>query len=430
MANTSWIKNLKKPIAVIGLGKSGRAAFELLKAVGYDNADLITYDDKDSSAAVTHPVLLVQRNPGTLVVSPGVPLSLPWIQSLLQQGAELTSEISLAASVITTEKIIGVTGSVGKSTVVSVLAAALQHEDSHSFVGGNLGVPFCEYALALLKGKPAARWIVLELSSYQLENCRGLNLEFSAITFLSANHLERYKSLQDYYNAKLFITSLTKNICLFNRTSKDCEVFSGSARCAYLLVNTTTELSESESQRISLIGRHNQDNFAIAKKLALLADWSNQAIEKMYAFKGLPHRLENIGIFHGVQFINDSKATALDSVLVAVTGCLEKISYPAKLFVLVGGKDKNLPWGELSALKNETRIEFVFFGACGGTAKSGADLMGFVFKTLGEGIDHCLKSAKNGDSVLLSPGGTSLDEFKNFEQRGDFFKNQVISFVR
>lgn len=429
MVNTDWIKKLALPIAVIGLGKSGTSALKLLKAVGFADSDIITYDDKDPAAQIAKPESLAFKNPKTLVVSPGVPLHLDWIKNLIANGAFVTSEISLAASIISSEKIIGVTGSVGKTTVVSILNAGARQQDPHCFVGGNIGTPFCEYALHILLGNPRASWIVLELSSFQLENCRGLKLNYSAVTFLSDNHLERYDSLEHYYNTKLAITTLTDSMCVFNQASLDCVVYSERSKCAYYLASASNDLSQSERLKIKLIGAHNHDNFAVAHKLAKLADWSSASVEKMYHFSGLSHRLESVGTFGGVHFINDSKATAIDSVLVAVGGCLEKITTPKKLILMLGGKDKNLPWQNLSFLKTDQRIEFVFFGACGAHAQLTSKLPGPVFLNLSQALQYCLKTARIGDTILLSPGGTSLDEFKNFEERGDFFKKAAQAFT-
>ena len=426
MVNLNWIKNLKPPIAVIGLGKSGSSALKLLTAVGFTNTELITFDEKSDAADVTNTDTLLSRKPKTLVVSPGVPLSSPWIKTLIQQGCFLTSEISLAASLVTSEKLIGVTGSVGKSTVVSLLGSALQQEDPNHFLGGNLGTPFCEYALRLLSGGPVANWIVLELSSYQLENCQGLNLDFSAITFLSENHLERYESVNHYYAAKLSITARTNNTCVFNSSSPDCVVFSKQAKCSSVLTSAVTDLADNDRSKICLIGPHNHDNFAVAAKLAKLASWTSLSFEKMYSFAGLPHRLENIGVFDGIHFINDSKATALDSVLVASNGCLKEIESGSKLIILIGGKDKNLPWAQLSVLKDEPQIQLIFFGACASLVKTVLKSDGPVFSNLKDAVNRSFANANSGDIVLLSPGGTSLDEFKNFEQRGDFFKNMVL----
>lgn len=429
MSQTS-LKNLKTPIAIIGLGKSGSSALSLLKVAGFASQDLITFDVKDPSAHFSQPADLISKNPKTLIVSPGVPLSTVWIQDLIKSGAHLSSEISLAASLLTTEKVIGITGSVGKSTVTSILGAGAIAEDSNCFVGGNLGTPFCDYALAILSGKARAKWIVLELSSYQLENSVGLNLDFSAVTFLSPNHLERYDNLEQYYNTKLKITGMTKNLCVFNRSSADAVSFSKNSLCPIKLVNAEHNLSALEKEKIVLIGSHNHDNFAVAQELAKAAGWSFASIEKMYQFKGLSHRLENVGTVNGVTYVNDSKATAMDSVLVAVEGCLEKLSESHVLHLLLGGKDKNLPWEQLSVLRTKKQINFIFFGACGDLAKEKSHLNGPSFKTLDSALDFCMSVEKPEDIVLLSPGGTSLDEFKNFEERGHFFTKKVIRFSK
>ena len=119
----------------------------------------------------------------------------------------------------------------------------------------------------------------------------------------------------------------------------------------------------------------------------------------------------------------------MDSVLAAVKGCLENIRPPSLLFLLLGGKDKNLPWEDLADLAAKENIVPVFFGACGSLAKEKSGLIGEYFEKLGSAINYCQKRARPMDSVLLSPGGTSLDEFKNFEERGDFFKTLVLSNV-
>ena len=217
MTNMSWAKNLNKPIAVIGLGKSGLSAMRFLKAIGYQDEDFVTYDANDTSAQFSKSEDLIRAKPQTLIVSPGVALNQSWIKDLLEGGAYLTSEISLATSILKTEKLIGITGSVGKSTVTSILAEGAIIMDAHAFVGGNLGTPFCDYATRIAKGEKRAYWIVLELSSYQLENCEHLLLNGAAVTFLSANHLERYDSLEHYYKTKMKITEITKDFCVLNK---------------------------------------------------------------------------------------------------------------------------------------------------------------------------------------------------------------------
>lgn len=425
--DTSYIKNLKTPIAVIGLGKSGSSALRLLKEFGFNSEQLATYDEKNKSADFHTTDALLELSPKTLVVSPGVPLNSPWIQKLVLSGAHLTSEINMAASLITTEKIIGVTGSVGKSTIVSLLGIGSASFDANTFVGGNLGTPFCNYALALTKGGAKASWIILELSSYQLENCDLLTLDSSIISFLSPNHLERYSSLEEYYQTKLKITSITKGICLFNKTSKDCEKYSVQSKSNFKLINADNFSHHELLPQVLLIGVHNKDNFSLAAEMARICGWPENSFLEMTRYRGLPHRLEFVVELKGVTYVNDSKATALDSVLVAVKGCLENVSDGNRLFLLLGGKDKNLPWSELSIFSSNDQITPVFFGSCGRHAKEMSHLSGEYFEKLGSAINYCQRRAQIGDLVLLSPGGTSLDEFKNFEERGDFFKTLVLS---
>lgn len=420
--NLSYIKSLKPPIAVIGLGKSGLAAAAVLRASGFTESDLLLFDEKDSSAQISDVATLVSLQPKTLVVSPGVPLKLGWIQELIAGGAQLTSEINLAASLLTTEKVIGITGSVGKSTVTSILGAGLKSFEETSFVGGNLGTAFCEYALARLKSAPAARWIVLELSSYQLENCDQLKLHASVITYLSPNHMERYENLAHYYNTKMKITGLTETFCLFNKTSADCAAYAEKSFCKYFLINSESSAIQNYLPKLFLIGAHNRDNFTLAAEMALRLGWPEKSIQAMSEYRGLPHRLEFVANQNGITYVNDSKATAMDSVLVAVKACLESLPDGKNLYLLLGGKDKNLPWQELAVLKNSHTIQPIFFGACGELARDKSALSGEYFDKLGSAIGYAQRRAQNGDVVLLSPGGTSLDEFKNFEERGDFFK--------
>lgn len=427
MMNISWVKNLPKPVAIIGLGKSGLAALEFLKTIGFTESDLVTYDAKDPSAQVSQHHALTALKPKTIVVSPGVPLQSDWIQKLITEGAFLTSEIALAASVLTTEKVIGVTGSVGKSTVTSLLGEGAQTIDPYCFVGGNLGLPFCEYATRILRDGPKAEWVVLELSSYQLENFGPLKLDYSAITFLSANHLERYKNLEEYYKTKMKITEITKDVCVFNQNSSDAVEYSKKSSCQVLLTDRQHFSDKQLLSEVALIGAHNKDNFCVAAEIAKLCGWSYQSFKAMAQYRGLRHRLEFVAEVRGVKYVNDSKATAMDSVLVAVKGCLEKVAPNRKLYLLLGGKDKNLPWEKLNTLEQDNNISFVFFGLCGSLAQSKSKLSGPCYDSLGSAIEYCQSQATSGDTVLLSPGGTSLDQFKNFEERGDFFKRLVLA---
>lgn len=428
------IKTLKKPIAIIGMGKSGEAAKRLLLAAGVNSQDFFTFDNKQAGANYQDPsALWTEVNPQTLIVSPGVPLSTDWIQQARDRGVTITSELSLACSVLKKEKLVGVTGSVGKSTTVSILGAGLEGFSKSYFVGGNLGTPFADYAAdVLLKARERADWIVLELSSYQLENCEGLQLDYSAITFLTPNHLERYPSLLDYYETKWKILSLTRYKLILNSKGGDLSSYSASLPDSKILF---ADRDNFEFQRFNLpsaklIGSHNQDNLALAVALAMEAGWPESSIQAMKDFRGLSHRLEYVDDIKGVRFINDSKATAMDSVLIAVEAAAAHRPETGRLFVLLGGRDKNLPWEKLEALQQTPACEFVFFGECRDIAQKKSQLPGPSFSSLREGMAHCLQRVRPQDTVLLSPGGTGLDEFKNFEARGDYFKECVRLFAK
>ena len=428
------IKTLKKPIAIIGMGKSGEAAKRLLLASGLKSQDFFTFDQRAPGANYQDAsTLMIDVNPQTLIVSPGVPLSTDWIQQAKDRGVTITSEISLACSILKKEKLIGVTGSVGKSTTVSILGAGLSGFSKSYFVGGNLGTPFADYAAdVLLKERERADWIVLELSSYQLENCEGLQLDYSAITFLTPNHLERYPSLLDYYETKWKILGLTKNKLVLNSKGGDLSSFSASLPDSKLLFadRDNFEFQRFHLPSAKLIGSHNQDNLALAVAVAMQAGWPEASIEAMKDFRGLSHRLEYVADVRGIRFINDSKATAMDSVVIAVEAAASHRAESGKLFVLLGGRDKNLPWEKLETLQTTPNCEFVFFGECREIAQAKSKLPGHSFATLHLAMPYCLNAIRSSDTLLLSPGGTSLDEFKSFEDRGDYFKNCVQLFAK
>ena len=315
---------------------------------------------------------------------------------------------------------------------MSLIGAGLQAFSPSGFVGGNLGIPFSQYAVEVLSEKrPRADWVVLELSSYQLENCENLCLEFSAITYLTSNHLERYKNLEDYYQTKWNILSITEKNMFLNSGGGDLVSYSEKHASPKVRVVSKNDipLKPLHLEEAQLIGKHNQDNLAIAATLALAAGWPQKAIDGMKSFGGLVHRLENVGNFKSIRFINDSKATAMDSVLIAAEAAHQTKEKAGRMFMLLGGRNKSLPWQDLASLKDYSDSVFVFFGECRDLAKDKSGLMGSSFEKLGEALDHVFKEARAGDTVLLSPGGTSWDEFKSFEDRGDFFKSRVKLFA-
>lgn len=426
---------LPTPILVVGLGISGKSVLRLLKILGAQDQDVFSYDDKDPAAMIRTPAEALRLGAKTLIVSPGVPLQTPWIQQLCRQGVVCSSELELASHFLKAEKIIGVTGSVGKSTVVAILGKGLSGQ---GFVGGNFGKPLADYVSDVLAEKRTrVSWIVLELSSYQLENFPSLQCQASIITSLTPNHLERYSSLEDYYRTKLSLVHKTSGPIILNHSGFDLisfvkkEAFDSKTHSQIISTDHKDPLVKKWlSENRLLLGKHNLDNLAVCVRLAQLLNFEDTVVEGFFKFPGLPHRLENIGERKGVLFVNDSKATTIASVLQAVESMKDKISKAPTLHLLLGGKDKDLPWQDLKKTKSLANAKFYFFGESAEKAQKLSALPGPVFPKLSKALAEVLKNVKKSDLVLLSPGGTSLDEFKSFEHRGDVFKEEIEQWSR
>lgn len=430
MLKSEFLSKMPTPVAIVGMAKTGSSALALLEKSGLPLHEIATFDDKPGRAQYSNPEALLQDiKPKTLIVSPGVPLTKPWIVDFVRNGGFLTSEVEIAFSFLTTERVIGITGSIGKSTVTSLLECGLKSFSPRYFVGGNLGTPFADYITNLQQGHiQRAEWIVLELSSYQLDLFKNLRADFSVLTYLTPNHLERYASLNEYYDSKLSLIKKTTGACILNRNGGDlCSYLSKGSFSTKLIYTDAQDpdLQQYQLEACQMIGKHAVDNLALAAKVAKAAQWPDSAILAMKQFPGLSHRLENLGVYKGIRFVNDSKATTIESSLQAFHSLYEE-SQKGNIFFLLGGRDKNLPWENLKSLSAYPKSIFVFFGECGQLAQEKSQLPGARFAHLQEALQHCHCSASAGDTVLLSPGGTSLDEFKSFEDRGDYFKKEVL----
>ncbi|MGZ5279331.1 MAG: UDP-N-acetylmuramoyl-L-alanine--D-glutamate ligase [Pseudobdellovibrionaceae bacterium] len=424
--------NLELPIAIIGLGLSGDSALRLLLAAGIDRSQILTFDQKSPADFQDDQNLINLGKPRTLCVSPGISLALPWIQEAIQKGTRLTSELEIAFAFITGEKVIAITGALGKSTTTSILGAGVSAIDPNAFVGGNLGFPLANYSTDLISGnRNRAQYVLLELSSYQLENFRNLSCDAAILTHLSPNHLERYRNLSHYFDTKISLFKYTKQVGILNRSGGDIESLSEHIQevnpsLHWVLTDRHDDNFKSRIQnKPKLVGSHNLDNLALAFAVAEHFSWPQECFNSMLRFPGLSHRLENCGTVQNILFINDSKATSIQSVLQALDSVSSENS-DRLIHLLIGGKDKDLPWEDLRAAKNKN-VRFYFFGEVGPKAKQKSQLEGELSPKLADCLSLLKTKLAPGDIVLLSPGGTSWDEFKNFEERGQFFKNWILS---
>jgi UDP-N-acetylmuramoylalanine--D-glutamate ligase len=418
---------LPKPIAIVGLGISGESVNQLLQYCGVPRSEIILFDAKLTDSDYQDAEQMIrEKKPKTLVVSPGVPLSLIWIENEKAKGTLITSELNLAYELLDQEKIIAITGSIGKSTTTCLIGEGLGSYLPNTFIGGNLGTPLARYALQKISQKrKAAGWVVLELSSYQLENFTKLKADYSVFTYFTANHLERYPNKESYYSTKWSLLDHTSNGVIFNANGGDLIEWlkvHPLKLSTYHADRNSELMSKYQLEKCALLGSHNLDNIAVAAEVLQLLNAPDYAFRKLCEFRGLPHRVENLGFNKGVRYVNDSKATTIESVITAVNSTHESVPTEHTLWVLIGGRDKNLPWQDLQALGQIPNLRFVFFGECAEKAKSLAKLEGPTFNQLKPAVVSVKNLASSGDTVLLSPGGTSLDEFKNFEDRGIQYK--------
>jgi len=423
---SAFLEQLPRPFIIFGMGITGQSVFRLLKQQRVKKEDLICLEDKQNGP-FSKETLLQHKTGGTILVSPGISLSDPFVQNYLKAGGVLSSELEIAFSFLDSEKIISVTGSLGKSTTSALLFEALKSVEPNVFLGGNFGKPLAEYVTDCLeKKRPSAEFVILELSSYQLENFKNLRSEISVITYLAQNHMDRYLTLPDYYNTKLSLIHKTAGQTVCNKNGGD--LFSYLSQRPFQKIIWTDRnsplLQTYNLNQAKLIGKHNQDNLALAAEVLHCLKIDNQAYKALITYSGLPHRLENLGVLNQITFINDSKATTIDSVTEAILNVQD--SFPQGiLHILLGGRDKGLPWEKLSRFSETSGLRFYFFGECAFQAQQKSKLQGLLFKNLAALLPALKKETKPNDVVLLSPGGSSLDEFSNFEERGNFFKNEI-----
>lgn len=417
------LSHMYSNIAVIGLGRSGRSAFTLLQHLGAKKVS--TLDESGPADFQSGTDLVTQVKPDLLVVSPGVFLGKEWIQKFRRSGGAITSEVSLAAQFLESETVIGVTGSMGKSTVSALLQLGLAAAGESVFLGGNFGTPLAEYILEVLQGKrERARFVVLELSSFQLENCTELQLDAAVITAFAPNHLERYASENHYYETKWSIVERTRRVVFINGGDKKLSAFSQTHEVPHSLQKVIVDMQHKKSEiwsKAKLLGEHNRRNLDLAN-VVLENFLPNISHDKaLNEFPGLPHRMQNLGQFKNRTFINDSKATNIE----AVEASIASLAFDSdRLILLLGGRDKNLPWEQLRAAVKQVKLVCTF-GEFRQQIASRLGLNCQEYDTLEQLVENIFQVSESGDTILLSPGGTSLDEFSSFEDRGEKFRRWI-----
>jgi UDP-N-acetylmuramoylalanine--D-glutamate ligase len=421
----------------------------------------VSLADTDVKWAVGgHPLELLDQT-DALCISGGVPLTLPIVQDAFKRGIPVSNDSQIFMDVVPC-KTIGITGSAGKTTTTTLVGemAKLDYgrrtEDrtssstdrrSRSYVGGNIGDPLINYVDEMKQDDIA----ILELSSFQLEQMT-IAPNIAAVLNVTPNHLDRHGTMQEYTRAKARILDFQKenDTAILSRDDQGAwnlkdkvkgKVLAFSLRELDAELNGTYLLDDMlnlrdgkmikpliHREQIQLRGDHNVSNVLAAFAIVHAAGFEVDAmIEAVKEFRGVPHRLELVRELNGVRWYNDSIATAPERSMAAIHAFEEPI------VLMLGGRDKDLPWNEIAKLIQQRVDHLVVFGEAAGmiektvTAVGGAGSVDIHrAKNLQEAVMQAAEVADAGDVVLLSPGGTSFDEFNDFAARGEAFRKWVL----
>lgn len=414
MRNTNHFKN--KKVVVIGFARSGLACANLLYDLGAhvsvtDNLDnevtrqnILKLRSKEIKIELGKHTLQFVQNNDFAVLSPGVcndALPVTWAESF---RIPVISEIELAW-LLCPATVIAITGSNGKTTVTTLVGRMLQKAGKEVFICGNIGNPFSAEVDKMKEGD----FVSLEVSSFQLERTRDFKPKISAIINFSPNHLDRYKDMEEYFNAKkrIFMNQDNSDFLVLNRE-----------------YDVLRDLSKETCSKVIYFDQEegvNPNQAAVEAIGAILNIDKKVAKEVFSEFKGIEHRLEFVEEINQVAFINDSKATTVDSTYWA----LKNITRP--IILIAGGRDKGVDYKTiLDIAKNKVR-EVILIGEASDKIESafrGAVSI-YKAKTLEEAVRRAYSDAKPRDCVLLSPMCSSFDMFRDYEDRGKQFKKIV-----
>ncbi len=378
-----------------------------------------------------------------VVISPGVPSDLKLFEIARGKNIPVLSEVELAYMEYP-HNWICITGTDGKSTTTSLIGEIFKTAGRKSIVAGNIGFALTE---KIKKINTDDYFVIAELSSFQLENINKLKPMISVILNLDADHLDRYKNMNEYAQAKfnIFKNQDNDDYLVLNKDSKllnkyiseknmSAEVFWFSRKekinkgaylsdnkFLYALDNLIEEIFEDGIQKLQ--GLHNKENILAAVTVAKLAGIENKYIKTAVEnFKGLEHRTELAAVINNRKFINDSKATTISSVKMSLS------AFDDDIIAIMGGRDKGLDFSVLNKVLSEKVKYLILIGEARGKIKSMIDYpANKIFETddLEEAVYKAYDVSKEGDIIILAPGCTSYDMFKNFEERGKAFKNIV-----
>ncbi|MHB8901368.1 MAG: Mur ligase family protein [Thermoguttaceae bacterium] len=361
------------------------------------------------------------RDADLIVVNPAIRPDNPWLEIAAGRGTRLTSEIELFLESCPA-RMVGVTGSNGKSTTAAMIASILEADGRRVYLGGNIGGSLLDDVGKMRRGD----WVVLELSSFQLHrlNHEVRTPEVAVITNFTANHLNWHPDLSDYARSKqrLLVQQPSGGVAVFDRSAPGLGRWKDHVRGVHLEPD-----SEADLPRLLVCGRHNRTNGALAAAAARAAGCREDSVGiGLGTFRGLPDRLEPIGTVHGRRIINDSASTTPESTMAA----LEALDGP--VWLLAGGADKGVDFDELARRIAMCAEGAVFYGQVGGllaekVAAQGAAVYCRAVETLEEALDAAIRQSPERATIVLSPGCSSHDQFANYRARGAAFTRMAMA---
>ena len=441
---------MEKRIVILGAGESGAGAAILAKKLGFDVfvSDFGKISDKYKAMLdeeniqweeCTHTPELI-LNAQEIIKSPGIPNDAPMVARAAEAGIPIISEIEFAGR-YTRAKMVCITGSNGKTTTTSLIYHIFKEAGLNVGLAGNIG-----NSLALQVAQGDRDYYIIELSSFQLDNMYEFRANVAVLMNITPDHLDRYgHCMQNYIDAKFRI--------LQNQQSEDAFIYWNDdpiiqnelpkykhgklypfaetrqeGMAAYTeehrIVFTEPTPFNMEQEELSLTGKHNLYNSMAAGISANVAGIRKETIrEALQSFTGVEHRLERVARINGVEYINDSKATNVNSCWYALQ------SMKTSTVLILGGKDKGNDYSEIAPLVREKCSALIFLGADNSKLHSFFDSFGIPtvdVTSADECVQQAAQLAKSGETVLLSPCCASFDLFKSYEDRGRQFKESVL----
>ena len=440
-----------KRISILGMARSGIACAKLLKKIGAGvfvsdtkGKELLSSEinqlkelgiDFETSGHTSKAIM----DKDFIVISPGIPPDIPILNQAEDLGIPILSEIEVAYW-LTDAEIIGITGSNGKTTTVTLVGQILKEDKRECQVGGNIGTPFS----GIVEKISPEGTIVLELSSFQLERIEEFRPYIASVLNVTPDHLDRHHDMKSYQEAKLRIleNQTEDDFTVLNADDEGSLKFASYGKSRKIFFSTKEEQEQGafiregklicrwndqeteiiDVNEIGIKGPHNLSNASAACVISCILEVSPESTRKaLRSFTGVEHRLERVVTISGISFVNDSKATNVDSVWYA----LQSVTPP--IILIAGGRDKGGDFSRLRELVQKNVKALVLIGeAEEKIEKALGDLVPtFHSDSMEEAVELSFKKASPEETILLSPGCASFDMFKDYQHRGEVFKTSV-----